>query len=146
MEPLTNTHSGALLLMTFLPTVAALLLTFAPAQLARMIALIGTIATMLVSLPFCGGIFDTPSAWTAAVNIPWICSINIDLLMGMDGLSGVLAWLTNLLMILAVLGSWTAIEKRQKEFYFFLLLLQTGILGTFLALDLILFYIFWELM
>ena len=54
--------------------------------------------------------------------------------------------LTTGLGVLAILCSFSAIEKRQKEFYFFLLMLQTGILATFSALDMILFFVSWELM
>ena len=102
--------------------------------------------TALISCRFIGGIFNSPEKFTAGIDVPWIESFNIHFLLGLDGLSGTLVLLTNVLMVLSVMASWTAIDKRQKEFYFFLLLLQTGIIGTFLALDLIVFYIFWELM
>jgi NADH-quinone oxidoreductase subunit M len=144
---IANNHHQMLLLMTFLPTITALLIAaLVPASKARMVALLGSLATLLISVPFIGPVFGQPATFSAAVLLPFIPSLNISLLMGMDGLSGMLVLLTNLLVPLSVLGSWTAIEKRQKEFYFWLLLLQTGIIGTFLALDLILFYIFWELM
>ncbi|HOR26667.1 MAG TPA: NADH-quinone oxidoreductase subunit M [Candidatus Sumerlaeota bacterium] len=147
MPELTNHHAALLLLMTFLPAVTGIVIAAAvPAALARTVALAGAVLTFLVSLTFVGGIFGMPADFTAAVNIPWIERYNVALLMGLDGLSGSLVLLTNVLIILAVLGSWTAIAARQKEFYFYLLLLQTGILGAFLALDLLLFYIFWEIM
>ena len=150
MDNLTNNHHIALLLMTFLPLLTGLLVALAQPlgreAASRWIALGGTVLTFLVSLQFVDDIFSQPAQFTASVNIMWIARFHISLLMGLDGLSGTLVLLTNLLFVLSVLGSWTAIQKRQKEFYFFLLLLQTGILGTFLALDLILFYIFWELM
>ncbi|MCL5269061.1 MAG: NADH-quinone oxidoreductase subunit M [bacterium] len=147
---LTNLQHVSLLAMVFLPIATALLAAFAQPVgregLSRWIALAGSILTLLISLRFVPGIVHDPGAFTASVNIPWIENLNISLLLGLDGLSGSLVILTNLLVLLSILGSWTAIQKRQKEFYFFLLLLQSGILGTFLALDLVVFYIFWELM
>ncbi len=146
MESFTNQNAAWLLWMTFLPAVGAVASLLVPRALSRIVALVATIVTLLVSLRFIGGIFGSPADYSSVVNIPWIPQFGITLLMGLDGLSGSLVLLTNVLMVLSVLGSWTAIENRQREFYFFLLLLQTGILGTFLALDLVLFYIFWELM
>ncbi len=139
-----------LLLMTTLPLFFAVLIAVFPSGkkdlISRKLALLSTVLTALISCRFIGGIINSPGKFTAGVDIPWIESFNIHLLLGLDGLSGTLVLLTNVLMVLSVMASWTAIDKRQKEFYFFLLLLQTGIIGTFLALDLILFYIFWELM
>jgi NADH-quinone oxidoreductase subunit M len=63
-----------------------------------------------------------------------------------DGISALLVLLTTLLGFLAVLSSWTAIHERVKEYYFFLLLLQTGMIGVFISLDFFLFYVFWEVM
>ena len=76
----------------------------------------------------------------------WVPAWGISYHLGIDGLSLLLVLLTNLLTTISILSSFTAIKHRQKEYYIFMLILQTGILGTFLALDLFLFYIFWELM
>jgi len=76
----------------------------------------------------------------------WVPAWGISYHLGIDGLSLLLVLLTNLLTTISILSSFTAITHRQKEYYIFMLILQTGILGTFLALDLFLFYIFWELM
>lgn len=146
MPPLTNLNSFWLIAMTFLPAVAALVLIALPRPMARVIGLVATVATLAISLRFVPGFVNNPSIWTASVAADWIPRVGIRFLLGLDGLSGSLIVLTNVLMVLSVLGSWKAIDRRQREFYFWLLLLQTGILGTFLALDLILFYIFWELM
>lgn len=145
-----NINMWPLLLMTFLPALTALAVLAMPQaegeNKSRWVALVGAIATLLVSLRFASDVVGNPASYFAGVNVPWIKSYGISLLMGMDGLSGMLVLLTNVLQILAILGSWTAITKRNKAFYCFLMLLQTGILGTFLALDLILFYVFWEMM
>ncbi len=77
---------------------------------------------------------------------PWIAGASINYHLGMDGLSLLLVLLTAGLGIIAIAASFSSITERETEFYVFLLALQTGILGTFLALDLILFYVFWELM
>ena len=149
MDPLINLDAFWLGLMTLLPTIVGIVILAQPRERegqARMIALIGSIVTLFISLKFVAGMLSEPGVFTASINVPWVERYNISVLMGLDGLSGMLVILTNVLVVLSVLASWTAIAKRQKEFYFFLLLLQTGILGTFLALDLILFYVFWELM
>jgi NADH-quinone oxidoreductase subunit M len=139
-----------LMLMLALPVIFAVIIALFPSgsndRMSRRLALLSTILTTLISFRFIGGVFNSPGKFTAGVDMPWIESFNIHLLLGLDGLSGTLVLLTNILMVLSVMASWTAIDKRQKEFYFFLLLLQTGIIGTFLSLDLIVFYIFWELM
>jgi NADH-quinone oxidoreductase subunit M len=144
-------HNAILLLtMTFLPLAGGLLALLAqpPGKdaLSRWYALGASTASLLASLAFVGDIFGRPGEYFAVASYPWIESFNINLLLAMDGLSGLLVLLTNVLTVLSVLCSWTAIARRRKEFYCYLLLLQTGILGTFLAQDLIVFYVFWELM
>jgi NADH-quinone oxidoreductase subunit M len=74
----------------------------------------------------------------------WIPSINVSYHLGVDGLSIGLIFLTTLLSFLACIGSY-GIDKRQKEYFFLYLLLSTGMLGTFCALDLVLFYVVWEI-
>ncbi|MDX9754315.1 MAG: NADH-quinone oxidoreductase subunit M [bacterium] len=76
----------------------------------------------------------------------WIPSLGIDFRLGLDGMSLVMVVLTAFLTTLSIPASFSYIHKREKEFYFFLLLLETGMLGTFMALDLFVFYLFWELM
>ncbi len=76
----------------------------------------------------------------------WIPSIGVQYLFGVDGFAVLLILLTTLLGLIAVYSSFTAITERQKEYYVFLLLLQTGMLGVFCSLDFILFYVFWEVM
>ena len=66
--------------------------------------------------------------------------------LGIDGLSFLMVMLTTVLGAIAILSSWSAIHKREKEYYILLLLLQTGMLGVFMSLDFVLFYVFWEVM
>jgi NADH-quinone oxidoreductase subunit M len=74
----------------------------------------------------------------------WIDALNIQYYMGVDGLSILMVLLTTFISMLAISGSWSAIEHQTKAYYVFMLLLEAGMLGVFLAQDLFLFYIFWE--
>lgn len=78
------------------------------------------------------------------VNVPWIKAIGTNYHIGIDGLSIWLVILTTLIMPIAVLSSWHAVEKRHLVFYIFLLLLESAMLGVFVSLDLLLFYLFFE--
>jgi NADH-quinone oxidoreductase subunit M len=81
-----------------------------------------------------------------ATVMEWIPSVGVQYLFGVDGFAVLLILLTTLLGFISVYCSFTAITERQKEYYVFLLLLQTGMLGVFCSLDFILFYVFWEVM
>jgi NADH-quinone oxidoreductase subunit M len=76
----------------------------------------------------------------------WIPSVGVQYIFGVDGFAILLILLTTLLGFISVYSSFTAITEREKEYYIFLLLLQTGMLGVFCSLDFILFYVFWEVM
>ncbi len=84
--------------------------------------------------------------WLADIDLPWIESLGIRLHLGLDGLSLLLVLLTGVLGLMAVIASWTEIQDRVGFFHFQLLWVLAGIIGVFLALDLFLFYFFWELM
>ncbi len=81
-----------------------------------------------------------------ATVMEWIPSVGVQYIFGVDGFAVLLILLTTLLGLIAIYSSYTAITERQKEYYIFLLLLQTGMLGVFCSLDFILFYVFWEVM
>src|SRR5204863_942511 len=87
-----------------------------------------------------------PSGFQKAfdIDIPWITSPSIHYHMGMDGISMWLVVLTTFLTPLCVLISWKSIHERVKEFFILLLVLETGLIGVFVSLDLFLFYFFWE--
>ena len=76
----------------------------------------------------------------------WISSMGIQYHVGIDGISLFLVLLTTFLTPIAILSSWNSIDKRVKEYHLFMLLLETGMIGVFVALDLFLFYVFWEVM
>src|SRR4026208_2536655 len=81
-----------------------------------------------------------------AERAPWIPSIGAEYFLGIDGLSTLLILLTTMMGFIAILSSWNAITERVKEYYIFLLVLQSGMLGAFMALDFLLFFLFWEVM
>jgi NADH-quinone oxidoreductase subunit M len=84
--------------------------------------------------------------WLADIDLPWIESLGIRLHLGLDGLSLLLVLLTGFLGLMAVIASWTEIQDRVGFFHFQLSWVLSGIIGVFLALDLFLFYFFWEMM
>ncbi len=86
-----------------------------------------------------------PEDYDLIGRVPWIKRFNVDYYLGADGISIALVLLTSLLSVLAMIASWN-IEKSVKGYCILFLILETGMLGTFLALDLFLFYIFWEIM
>src|SRR5579884_642215 len=90
------------------------------------------------------GLLATPTDFSYGSNLPWIDTPNIRYHVGLDGVSLWLVLLTTLLTPICVLISWNYITKRIKEFYLFLLLLEFGLVGVFCALDLFLFFVFWE--
>jgi NADH-quinone oxidoreductase subunit M len=142
--------SNLLSLTTFLPILGVLLLLFIPKEskgVLRGVALVATVLTFLVSLPILFG-FQTNAEFQFVENVPWIAAgpFMMRYNIGIDGISLWLVILTTFIMPIAVLSTWTAVEEKVKEYMICLLLLETGMLGAFVALDLFLFYIFWEIM
>ena len=109
------------------------------------IVAIGTaVATFVLSLVVLGQ-FETGVAGLQMVErFAWIDAWGIDYHMGIDGISILMILLTTFIMMLAVPSSWSAITDQVRNYYIFMLLLEIGMLGVFLAQDLFLFYIFWE--
>ena len=135
-------------LITFLPLLAALLLLFIRRErggLIRGVSLLFTVLTFIVSL-WLPVLFDFGSGEMQLVEkASWIEAMGVSYYMGVDGISLWLVCLSTLLGALSVLCSWDSITDRVKEYYIFLLLLETGMIGVFLALDFFLFYVFWEI-
>ena len=107
-------------------------------------AAIFSVITFVVSLGLLSGPFTQTSEFLWAGKVPWVPSAGITYALGVDGMSILLVLLTTLIAPIAIIGSWSYIEERIKEYYAFMLLLTTGMVGVFVALDLFLFYIFWE--
>jgi NADH-quinone oxidoreductase subunit M len=143
--------SNILNVILFTPLVGAILMLFIPRErpdLHRWMGNIFACLGLLVSLPLIwrfNTALDAPRFQFIADH-EWIPSIGARYTLGIDGLSFLLVMLTTILGAIAVLSSWSAIQKREKEYYILLLLLQTGMLGVFMSLDFVLFYVFWEVM
>jgi NADH-quinone oxidoreductase subunit M len=144
--------TGPLLLnlVLFLPLLGALALLFIPGEQRQMLR-VGAFAIALVNFFFSLALLGTFDAANNGVfqlvtAVPWVEQAGIQYKVGVDGISLVLVLLTTLLTAIAILSSWDAIQHRVKEYYVFLLVLSTGMIGVFVALDLILFYVFWEAM
>src|SRR5437660_851235 len=140
-------------MILFTPQVGALLLIFVPKEnkdAIRWIANIFAVAGFLVSLPlvpwFWAQRFQPGFKFVEGGPNNWIPSIGAGYVLGIDGISFLLIMLTTLLGWVSILSSWTAIEDRVKEYYIWFLILQTGMLGVFMALDFFLFFVFWEAM
>jgi NADH-quinone oxidoreductase subunit M len=137
-------------LMTFLPLIGALLLLFIPKENhgpLRAVALGVSLVTFLVSVPLVTG-FVSNAEYQFVKDVPWIAvgPFEMHYHVGIDGISLWLVMLTTFIMPIAILSTWSAVEKMVKEYMICLLLLEVGMLGTFISLDLFLFYIFWEIM
>ena len=103
-----------------------------------------TVVNFLISLLLLGGAKASASGFSFEKNIPWIKAINTNYHIGVDGLSLWLVLLTTLIMPISVLSAWKAVEKKQTAFYAFLLLLESAMIGVFVSLDLLVFYLFFE--
>src|SRR5262250_2418118 len=110
--------------------------------IANIVALIG----FVISLPLWWRFQPAGADFQFVERASWIPSIGAEYFLGVDGLSVLLILLTTMMGFIAVLSSWTAITERVKEYYIFLLVLQTGMLGAFMSLDFLLFFLFWEVM
>jgi len=134
--------------ITYIPLLGALIimLLLRRDNTIRWFANLVVIVDFLVSLRLLPGFIKDGHVIQYVEKIPWIESLGVQYFMGVDGISILLVMLTTFLGILAVLSSWTAIQERVKEYYIFMLLLQTGMLGVFFSLDFFLFYVFWEIM
>ena len=100
----------------------------------------------LISLPLWWAFQRDGELFQFRESAAWIEAIGVRYEFGIDGIAMLLVLLTTLLGFIAFLSSWSAIKVREKEYYVFLLLLQTGMLGVFMAMDFFLFYVFWEVM
>ena len=114
--------------------------------LLRGITLVTMLVDFAVSLGLLTGFDSSFAGMQFATYIPWIESYGIGYHVGIDGISLFLVLLTTFLGPVVVLSAWKAIEKRIKSFLIMLLLLQWGMLGAFVSLDMVLFYVFWEIM
>jgi NADH-quinone oxidoreductase subunit M len=135
-------------IVIFLPLAGMLLILLLPGKLIRLIRGL-TLLTSLVTFVFSLGLYhfyQPDSGFAFLESIPWIETWNIHYKIGIDGISLLLILLTTFTTPLAIFFSFGSINRREKEYYLFLLLLETAMIGTFAALDMFLFYVFWEAM
>src|SRR5258708_12685110 len=144
-------QSHILSIILFTPLVGAFVLLFVPKEnkdAVRWIANIFALAGLLVSIPlvpmFWALRFEPGFKFLEGTPNNWIPSIGAGYNLGIDGISFLLIMLTTLLGWISILSSWTAIENRVKEYYIWFLILQTGMLGVFMALDFFLFLVVGE--
>jgi NADH-quinone oxidoreductase subunit M len=137
-------------LILFVPVLGALLLTFMPRQsdnALKWTAFLASLGSLALSGVMVGQFNPHADAQLQLVErVAWVPQLGIWYHLSVDGISVVLIVLTTLLSSIAILASWEAIRERVKEYMIFLLLLETGMLGVFMARDLLLFYVFWEVM
>jgi len=140
-------------IVCFLPALGMIVIMFLPRNNAHAIRWVANFTGFLgfvVSLPLIT-MFNDPKyigsdGFRFSYDRVWIDLIGAHYKLGIDGISMLLVLLTTLLGFLAILSSWNAITERVKEYYAFMLLLQTGMIGVFISLDFLLFYVFWEVM
>ncbi|MCC6485376.1 MAG: NADH-quinone oxidoreductase subunit M [Armatimonadetes bacterium] len=139
-------------LLIFLPLAGAAVLPFFPRKAesaAKGFAFVLALITFALSVPLFFLYSSSGAVWQFEVQKPWIQLMGQPALtyhIGLDGISLVMVLLTTFLSAVAILGSFAGIKDRQKEYYALMLLLESAMIGVFCALDLVLFYVFWEAM
>jgi NADH-quinone oxidoreductase subunit M len=140
--------NNLLSIVLWLPLVGALLLMFVPRSAEKLVKVGGlaiALLTFVVSLAIVAG-FRDEAGFQFVENYGWIEAWGIRYTLGVDGISLWLVMLTTLLTPVVLLSSWHSITRYGKEYVVMMLVLETGMLGAFFALDLLLFYIFFEVM
>ncbi len=140
---------GLISLLIFLPLAGAVLIALGPREkpgLLRGIALTTSVVTFLLSLGLFTRFVAGEGGFQLVETLPWVPGLGITYRVGIDGISLFLVLLSTLLSVVAMAASWSDIKVRVKEFMICLLFLETGMIGVFVALDLFLFYVFWEVM
>jgi NADH-quinone oxidoreductase subunit M len=132
-------------LLLIVPVIGAIVAMFLRGDtVLKFWALVVTLITAFISLPLWSS-FDQETAKYQFVELRhWFPALNLDYVVGVDGISVLLVLLTTLVMPLCVLCSWTYIKTRWKEFVVVTLLMETAMLGVFVSLNTVLFWIFWE--
>ncbi len=139
--------------ITFLPMLGAIVLLVGfrenqkqgIARFATAVAGVDLLVSLILWLNWSGAPKDA-YGFRYVQEMDWIPAIGVKYLVGVDGISMLMVLLTTVLGFIAILASWTGIGHRVKQYYAFMLLLQTGMIGVFVSLDVFLFYIFWEVM
>ena len=139
-------------LLTYLlavPIIGSVLILFInkeKAQLIKNVGLVVSLIAFIISLIIYFDFNDQSGEFQFVHKFNWITDLNISYHVGIDGLSMLLILLTTFLTPLTLISSWSSIKNKVKEFTFFMLFLELGMLGVFASLDMFLFYVFWEAM
>ena len=133
-------------LVILLPLVGVAGILAVKEEMAKWVTFGVSSLVFLVSLPLWATFDDATPAMQFVEKYHWIASPSINYAVGVDGISLPLVLMTTFLTPLCVLVSWTAVETRVKEFMISLLVMETATVGVFVALDFVLFYVFWETM
>ncbi|HKJ82340.1 MAG TPA: NADH-quinone oxidoreductase subunit M [Ignavibacteriaceae bacterium] len=135
-----------ILLLPFVGGLLLLLINKSKENLIRYFGLGISVLAFILSL-FLYFSFDLSKAdFQFTYKLSWIPNLNVSYHVGIDGISLLLILLTTFITPLTLISSWSSIQKKVKEFTFFMLMLEVGMLGVFMSLDLFLFYVFWEVM
>jgi len=142
-------NSSLLTYLLLIPFLGSIVLLFIKADKGNLIRYFGlgiSIIAFLLSLVIYFNFDSSNSSFQFVHKFTWIENLNIHYHVGIDGMALLLVVLTTFLTPLTLISSWTSINKKVKEFTFFMLFLELGMLGVFVSLDLFLFYFFWEAM
>jgi NADH-quinone oxidoreductase subunit M len=134
--------------IVYLPIIGGILIFFIPnvtRETSRLIALFASLASFVLSINMLIG-FDHNDQFQYEEHVNWLSDLGVSYHLGVDGIAVLLIALTTLLSVIAIIWSWDTVNTKTREYYVALLLLETGMLGVFVALDLFIFYIFWEIM
>lgn len=135
--------------MILIPFIGGILLLFVNKEKVNLIKYLGLLFSTIafvISLIIYFDFDASLSEFQFIYRYNWIENLNISFFVGIDGMSLLLVLLTTFITPLTLISSWSSIEHKVKEFTFFMLLLEVGMLGVFVALDMFLFYVFWEAM
>ena len=149
-------NSWVLPALLIIPLIGAAVLFLVPARVtdaaavespaARQIALWFFVLEFIVSLGLWWSFNPNDTGWQASVDAQWIPTWGVRFTLGIDGIALMMILLTTFIMPLSVLGSWTSIRTKVRSYYALLLVLTSGMLGVFMARDLFLFYVMWDVM
>lgn len=133
-------------LLLALPILAIPLVLMMPVRMARWIALVVALVELVMGLGLWWAFDPANPAMQFTTDLPWISAFGIGYRVGIDGLSLMMVLLSVITMPLVIWSSWRSVDTKQRGFFSLLLALKTGMLGVFVATDLFLFYMFWELL
>lgn len=147
MTALPTASSLLLPAILLAPVLAMLMIVFLPkeeSKTIKIVAAIGTFVSLALSLYAFLAYDQTLGGMQFTLTIPWIPDLGVSMALGVDGISLPMLLLTNIIGFSAIYASWN-MELRPKEFFILLLILITGVMGTFIARDLFIFFLFYEI-